>query len=231
MASIDVLKRQIAALEAQVERAAKKQATAIAKVKKIMAEAGLTIEHLSGAVWDKAKSAVRGKGTASGAKKSARPPKYADPATGATWSGVGRAPLWIAGAKNRDEFLIANAGESKSKQAAGKKAGKRGISVKRAMAAKAAKAAKKPSRKSAARTKSAATADEAAAPKKRASKTAAPGKKAAVATKAAAPRKTSAAKKSSGRKAGTPPKTVRTSTRVASDTAAPADSTAGDASA
>ncbi|KUY90184.1 MULTISPECIES: H-NS family nucleoid-associated regulatory protein [unclassified Burkholderia] len=33
-------------------------------------------------------------------------PKYRDPKTGATWSGRGRAPQWIAGAKNRDRFLI-----------------------------------------------------------------------------------------------------------------------------
>jgi DNA-binding protein H-NS len=30
--------------------------------------------------------------------------KYRDPVSGATWSGRGRAPAWIAG-KNRDEFL------------------------------------------------------------------------------------------------------------------------------
>ncbi|AIV73836.1 H-NS histone family protein (plasmid) [Burkholderia pseudomallei] len=33
-------------------------------------------------------------------------PKYRDPKTGATWSGRGRAPHWIAGAKNRNRFLI-----------------------------------------------------------------------------------------------------------------------------
>ena len=31
--------------------------------------------------------------------------KYRDPATGATWSGRGRAPQWIVD-KNRDDFLI-----------------------------------------------------------------------------------------------------------------------------
>jgi DNA-binding protein H-NS len=31
--------------------------------------------------------------------------KYRDPASGATWSGRGRAPHWIAG-KDRDDFLI-----------------------------------------------------------------------------------------------------------------------------
>jgi DNA-binding protein H-NS len=32
-------------------------------------------------------------------------PKYRDPATGATWSGRGRAPGWIQG-KKRERFLI-----------------------------------------------------------------------------------------------------------------------------
>jgi hypothetical protein len=33
-------------------------------------------------------------------------PKYADPKTGATWSGRGIAPLWIRDVKNRSRFLI-----------------------------------------------------------------------------------------------------------------------------
>ncbi|HHV7521247.1 TPA: H-NS family nucleoid-associated regulatory protein [Burkholderia orbicola] len=39
----------------------------------------------------------------------ARPPvvpKYQDPKTGATWSGRGKPPQWIAKAKSRDRFLI-----------------------------------------------------------------------------------------------------------------------------
>ncbi|WP_322048072.1 H-NS family nucleoid-associated regulatory protein, partial [Paraburkholderia sp. J67] len=36
----------------------------------------------------------------------ASPAKYQDPKSGATWSGRGRAPDWIKGAKNRDRFLI-----------------------------------------------------------------------------------------------------------------------------
>ncbi|KVO15133.1 H-NS histone family protein [Burkholderia ubonensis] len=32
--------------------------------------------------------------------------KYRDPKTGATWSGKGRAPGWIAKARNRDKFLV-----------------------------------------------------------------------------------------------------------------------------
>ncbi|MEX3635981.1 H-NS histone family protein [Paraburkholderia sp. BR14320] len=34
------------------------------------------------------------------------PPKYRDRASGATWSGRGRAPAWIAGAQDRTKFLI-----------------------------------------------------------------------------------------------------------------------------
>ena len=36
-------------------------------------------------------------------------PKYRDPKTGTTWSGRGKAPQWIANAKNRDRFLIPDA--------------------------------------------------------------------------------------------------------------------------
>lgn len=39
-------------------------------------------------------------------RKPAVAAKYRDPATGATWSGRGRAPHWILD-KNRDDFLIA----------------------------------------------------------------------------------------------------------------------------
>ncbi|WP_231616425.1 MULTISPECIES: H-NS histone family protein [Burkholderia] len=34
-----------------------------------------------------------------------RPAKYFDPVSGATWSGVGREPIWIRG-RNREEFSI-----------------------------------------------------------------------------------------------------------------------------
>lgn len=38
-------------------------------------------------------------------KRGTVPPKYRDPTTNATWTGRGKAPIWIAG-KNRDAFLI-----------------------------------------------------------------------------------------------------------------------------
>lgn len=39
-------------------------------------------------------------------KKSVAVAKYRDPKTGATWTGHGRAPSWIATVKNRDKFLV-----------------------------------------------------------------------------------------------------------------------------
>ena len=36
-----------------------------------------------------------------------RPAKYQDPKSGATWSGRGRAPAWLANVKDRSKFLIA----------------------------------------------------------------------------------------------------------------------------
>ena len=99
MSKLAALKKQIAALEAQAERIAKEEmSSAIAKVKDIMAEFNLTIEHLT--------QSVAAKRVAKKMKaKKVSVAKYADPKTGKTWSGFGRAPNWIAGAKSRDAFL------------------------------------------------------------------------------------------------------------------------------
>ncbi len=53
-------------------------------------------------------AAALGKRHAGGSKRKGGtvPPKYRDPATGATWTGRGKPPAWIAG-KDRDAFLIA----------------------------------------------------------------------------------------------------------------------------
>src|SRR5471030_611286 len=99
MSKLSALKKQIAALEAQAERIAKAEmSSAIAKVKDIMSEFNLTIEHLSQGIVGK----LAGKNTKAKAVSAA---KYVDPKSGKTWSGFGRAPGWIASAKNRDAFL------------------------------------------------------------------------------------------------------------------------------
>uniref|UniRef100_UPI00158AD6B2 H-NS family nucleoid-associated regulatory protein n=1 Tax=Burkholderia anthina TaxID=179879 RepID=UPI00158AD6B2 len=43
--------------------------------------------------------------------KAPQPALYRDPKSGATWSGRGRAPAWLASVKDRSKFLIAGAGE------------------------------------------------------------------------------------------------------------------------
>jgi DNA-binding protein H-NS len=142
MSKLAALKKQIATLEAQAERIAKEEmSSAIAKVKGIMAEFNLTIEHLTQTVIGKraakkTKAKVKAKTTSVA--------KYVDPKTGKTWSGFGRAPGWIAGAKHRDAFLIGKSAPEAKGPAAAKKA-----SGKDAKAVKVAKKAAKPAAKKA----------------------------------------------------------------------------------
>jgi DNA-binding protein H-NS len=143
MSKLAALKRQIAALEAQAERIAKAEMTsAIAKVKDIMAEFNLTIEHLTQTVAAK-RAAKKTKAKA----KTASVAKYVDSKTGKTWSGFGRAPGWIAGAKNRDAFLVGKspAADSEAKAPTAPKK----VSGKAAKAVKVAKKAAKPAAKKA----------------------------------------------------------------------------------
>jgi DNA-binding protein H-NS len=101
MESIQELLAQKAALEKKIAEAQRNaKADAIAKVKALMAEYGLTAADLSG----KAPSAAK----AEGAKKVAA--KYRDPATGQTWTGRGLKPKWLtaalAGGKKLEDFAL-----------------------------------------------------------------------------------------------------------------------------
>lgn len=95
MSSYSELKAQIAELQEQAEAArATELSQAKAKIAEIMKEYGLTIGDLGGV--SKAKSTKLREPVAI---------KYKDPASGATWTGRGRAPLWLNG-KNKDDYLI-----------------------------------------------------------------------------------------------------------------------------
>jgi len=197
MSKLTALKKQIATLQAQAERIAKTEASsAIAKVKQIMAEFNLTIEHLT--------QTVTGKHAAKKTKvKAASVAKYADPKTGKTWSGFGRAPGWIAGAKNREAFLVDKSGikagePAVNAPAAAKKASVKKAAVKVAKAVKVAtKVAKKAAKPAGKRVKAEATAAAEAAVKTVATKPAAVKK--AATKKVAKPK--AVAKKAPGRKA------------------------------
>jgi len=95
MATYKELLVQKQKLEEQLEGARLKELEqVIAQVKQAVADYGLTAEDigLSSKIKTKARRTIA--------------PKYRDPKTGATWTGRGRAPAWIAG-KNFDRFLIA----------------------------------------------------------------------------------------------------------------------------
>lgn len=96
MATYKELLAQKAKLEEQLETVRIKELeSVIQQVCQTVAEYGLTAEDLGLAP-------QRGRRVG---KKTPVAPKYQDPKTGATWSGRGRAPAWIA-SKNRDRFLI-----------------------------------------------------------------------------------------------------------------------------
>ncbi|WP_074171400.1 H-NS family nucleoid-associated regulatory protein [Caballeronia temeraria] len=78
----------------------------IKQIRGLMAQYEITIEDIAAST-DKASTMTQ----VQTSQRSAAA-KYADPKTGATWSGRGRAPAWIANARNRDAFLVANGGES-----------------------------------------------------------------------------------------------------------------------
>lgn len=104
MATLESIEAKIAKLQAQAEAITKKQsAGVIAQIQSLMAEHGITMEDLGSAYSGKkgSKMAMR-----PASAKRASNAKYRDPKSGATWSGHGRAPGWIAEAKNRDKFLI-----------------------------------------------------------------------------------------------------------------------------
>jgi DNA-binding protein H-NS len=86
-------KAERAALEKQIAEAQRThQADAIAKIKLLMEEHGLTADQLSGA-----KKIAKTKSTKT------VPPKYRGP-EGQTWSGRGRQPKWVG--ENKDRYII-----------------------------------------------------------------------------------------------------------------------------
>lgn len=100
MSSLNDLLAQKAALEqkiAEVQR--EERGAAIAKVKALMTEYGLSLADLSS------------RGPAAPRKASGKvAPKYRDPATGNTWSGRGLKPTWLREAiesgRSLEDFAI-----------------------------------------------------------------------------------------------------------------------------
>lgn len=96
MTEYQELLKQRQALDALIAEVRKSElAGAAAQARQLVQEFGLTAQD----IFDGARQ--------SKAKGSTVAPKYRDPATGATWTGQGKAPKWITD-KDRTQFLIAS---------------------------------------------------------------------------------------------------------------------------
>lgn len=119
MATLETLQAKIKKLEQQAEALIVKQASAvIEKIRDLMEKHGLTTADIEAHAGNKQRGTkIRNEAVV---KTSPASVKYREPKTGATWSGHGRAPKWIANAKNRDKFLVDGSVASASVAPAGK---------------------------------------------------------------------------------------------------------------
>ncbi|NIE66851.1 H-NS family nucleoid-associated regulatory protein [Burkholderia sp. Ax-1719] len=104
MATLESIQAKIAKLQAQAEEVISKKSSAVLqKIRDLMEKHGITTADIEAHVG-------RRRGRMPGAKTATKAAdvvvKYRDPKSGATWSGRGRAPSWIASAKDRNRFLV-----------------------------------------------------------------------------------------------------------------------------
>ncbi|QQK01064.1 H-NS histone family protein (plasmid) [Burkholderia ambifaria] len=105
MATLESIQTRIAKLQAQAEAlVAKKSTEVLDRIRGLMEKHGITTADIEAHVGGKQRG--RRTGIKAGAKPATSAAKYRDPKTGATWTGHGRAPGWIANAKDRSRFLI-----------------------------------------------------------------------------------------------------------------------------
>jgi DNA-binding protein H-NS len=101
MSEYQTLLAQRAELEAQIAAVREEEvANALEQIRQLVDEFDL---HEEVQFTRARRSAPRGSGT--GAPRGPVAAKYRDPGSGATWSGRGKPPAWIAG-KDRTQFLI-----------------------------------------------------------------------------------------------------------------------------
>jgi DNA-binding protein H-NS len=104
MTTLEKVQAQITKLQAQADALIKsRSSTVIAKIRDLMEKHGLTIADIGAHIGGKKRGRKPG---ATAIAKPTAAARYRDPKTGATWSGHGRAPAWIASARDRTRFLI-----------------------------------------------------------------------------------------------------------------------------
>lgn len=105
MVTLGNIQAKIAKLQAQAEALVRKESSgALEKIHGLMQKHGITTADIESFIGGK-KRGRKSAGTAA-PKQRAAAVKYRDPKTGATWTGHGRAPAWIAAAKDRTKFLV-----------------------------------------------------------------------------------------------------------------------------
>ncbi|MFL9959356.1 H-NS family nucleoid-associated regulatory protein [Paraburkholderia nemoris] len=103
--TLEAVQAKMKKLQAQADELIAKQSSGvIEKIRELMAKHGLTTGDVDAHSAGKRRAAKAVVKTTS--KGSIAAVKYRDPKSGATWTGHGRAPGWIAAAKNRDKFLV-----------------------------------------------------------------------------------------------------------------------------
>lgn len=91
------LEASLAALDAKITSARKTEsAEALSKIHELVEQFGFTVQQLF---------------PIGASEKKKRQPKYRDAESGATWTGIGKPPSWIAG-KNREDFEIVQRSQS-----------------------------------------------------------------------------------------------------------------------
>lgn len=105
MATLEQIQARLKKLQAQADAiVAKQSSTVLEKIRGLMEKHGLTTADIDAHVGSRKRGPKAGvKGTAKTPKSL---PKHQDPKSGATWSGHGRAPGWIANVKDRSKFLV-----------------------------------------------------------------------------------------------------------------------------
>ncbi|MGF6770090.1 DNA-binding protein H-NS [Paraburkholderia sp. GAS199] len=134
MPTLEQIQAKLKKLQAQADvLIARKAQVAVDQIRDLMLKHGLTTEDIEAKA--RARRAAQGLNGSTSVRKTkalsagGKVAKYRDAKTGATWTGHGRAPAWIASVKDRTQFLVDGASEMKSAAKAlvkSAKAGKKG---------------------------------------------------------------------------------------------------------
>jgi DNA-binding protein H-NS len=113
MPTLEAIETKIRRLQEQAEALrAKKASATLDRIVALMKESGISVADIEAHIGGKKRGAKPSRKTPAASVTVAA--KYMDPKTGATWSGRGRAPAWIASAKNWDRFLVDSNGSTAS---------------------------------------------------------------------------------------------------------------------